>query len=817
MQTFYHRFTRHAIAAIESCNENNSADLKTASAFSLIPAISRQKGSLGRLLLKNSSLAEKIEKNKNKIEVTVFEVLIKAFKLASANASHYIGTEHLIQGLLAILAEKQERFSKKTFFSDEAGGIDEDCRQENGKIFDFMRQPLPPEFFGEINAMINNFLSSGEQKISGHSLLKNFCIDLNNFVKEQNHILVGRTTELERISNILGRKMKNNPVLIGDPGVGKTAIVEGLAQKINEGKAPFYLNNKKIYTLDLGLLVAGTNFRGEFESRLKEVISEAKRDKNIILFIDELHNLVGAGGAVGGMDAANLLKPALSRGEIQIIGATTFDEYHKHIDKDAALERRFQPIVIGEPSREEALEILKGIKKSYESYHNIIIDDDALKAAVLLAKTYLINRFLPDSAIDLIDESSAKIRAGATNQSIYHRLQNKEAALEELVNRKKSLVLNDQYEEAIRLRKIENKIREEIKIFKTELSKAEKNKKIHLTAKDIQKTLSDSVHIPADYFLKESQDIPNQVRKNLKKNLFGQDDVIEKVYNALLRQFSGITNPDRPLGSFLFIGPSGVGKTQTAKIISAALSPLSKDNLIQINMSEFMERHSVSRLLGAPAGYVGYEEGGELLDKVRHNPYSVVLFDEIEKADQNVLNILLQILDEGKITNAKGQPVNFKNAIIILTSNIGNARLNEVSKIGFEHGQQKAQEKLHLIKDNIQKELEEALPLELINRLDDVLIFSHLTDKDIRQIAKKELEDLKKIIVFQGFNLIFDGKIENLIAKLSLDPQQGARLVRKQIKDRLEPLIAKEMIKKRKEKVKDIKITAKHNKFAIQK
>jgi ATP-dependent Clp protease ATP-binding subunit ClpC len=815
MQILYHRLTRRAKNVFDELTRTQGENLKKIKAGNLIQILEKEKGSLGKIIVDNLSLTDKILRNKKNIEINFFDVLSKAFKLAAVNKSYYVGTEHLIQAFLSLLTEKQRTLSLEIFSDNNKPSN----KKRKSYHSNFSGPSVPPEFFGEINSMINNFLSPGNQKSSPENdLLKNFCTDLNAFASKNKHLLIGRDKELERISNILGRKMKNNPVLIGDPGVGKTAIVEGLAQKINEGKAPFYLGSKKIYSLDLGLLVAGTNFRGEFESRLKEIINEAKENRNIILFIDELHNLVGAGGAIGGMDAANLLKPALSRGEIQIIGATTFDEYQKHIGKDAALERRFQPITIKEPSPQEATDILTGIKKNYEEYHNISIDNEAILSSVALAKNYITGRFLPDSAIDLIDEAAAKLRAGSASGNAHHILREKENHLEEIIERKELLVLSDHYEEALRIKKIEEQLKNDIAIMKKELLRKEKIKKIHLTEKDVQKTLAESLNVPEDYILKENRNIPNQVKKDLQKNLFGQNHVIKKIHNSLLRQFSGIGNSYQPLGSFLFIGPSGVGKTFTAKILSSAISPFSQDNLIQINMSEFMEKHSVSRLLGAPAGYVGYEEGGELLDKIRHNPYSVVLFDEIEKAEQTILNILLQILDEGRITNAKGQIIDFKNTIIILTSNIGNARLNEISKIGFEQGREKALGKLEMARKNIEKEIEETLPLELINRLDDILIFNYLTEKNILQAVRKELEVLSQKGKDRGWDISFDPRAEKLIAKMSLSPDQGARLINRQIKDHLEPLIAQELIKKRKSKnKKEIKISVYKNKLSIQK
>ena len=823
MQVLYHRLTNHAKNCLDNILSKNNLPFEKINGALLLWEIKKENGSLGSLIIKNLDIVEKLKKNKMEIKIPLSEVLLRSFKSALFGGQFLVGTDNFVYSFLSILIERDPSLSKKILPLNK---LDKNSLQ-NKEMPNFhpnnfnnsgLGKNIPPEFFGEINTLINSFLFPTQRKNTSEEFLKNFCLNLSLFSKKQAHTLIGRKKELERISNILGRKMKNNPVLVGDPGVGKTAIVEGLAQQINQNKAPFFLGGKTIYSLDLGLLVAGTNFRGEFEARLKEIIGEAKQNKNVILFIDEIHNLVGAGNAVGGMDAANLMKPALSRGEMQIIGATTSDEYYKYIEKDSALERRFQPVFVNEPTPKETIQILLGIREGYEKYHNLKIDDTAVYSATHLAKRYLTNRFLPDSAIDLIDESSAEMRSRLTNGELYHHFEKQKNLLKKIITQKENLVISNQYEEAISLRQEEVSIRKDLKKIQQELEKIAEKKCLILKEKDIQKTLSKTLNIPLEYLSKKNNNLPKQIIGKLKKNLFGQNHTIKKIENSLLRQYSGISNPDRPLGSFLFVGPSGVGKTLTAKIISSAMSPDSQNNLIQINMSEFMEKHSLSRLLGAPAGYVGYEEKGELLDKIRHNPHSVVLFDEVEKADQNVLNILLQILEEGKIANAKGQIIDFKNSIVILTSNIGNERLNEISRIGFQQGEKKAKQKLQSIKENIKKELEEILPLELINRLDEVIIFNHLEKKDLEKIVGKEMKSLKNKLSAQKIALEYDKKIEKIIANLSADPDQGARLVKKQIKEIIEPIVAKEIIKIKKLKQKSvIKLTSEKNKIILEK
>ncbi|MDZ7612243.1 MAG: ATP-dependent Clp protease ATP-binding subunit [Candidatus Moranbacteria bacterium] len=788
------RLTRNAKEALEKSKKlGGSSDIKKINALFLLKSLSSQKGSLGKVILQNmkpsgKNLLTKQEINKRNTRITAYDVLIKAYQVANLSQTPFVGTEHLFHALLSLLAQKEKTLFNKYFkkgFSNLPGS-----GKTNGE--NHGHQFNSPDFMGEMNSLIENFFSSGGDK-QKRSYLADFGTDFNEQAKKQDNILVGRETELERISNILGRKNKNNPVLIGEPGVGKTAIIEGLAQKINEGTAPFYLSNKKIIALDLGLLVAGTNFRGEFEARLKEVVKEAKENPDVILFIDELHNLVGAGNAVGGMDAANILKPALSRGEIQVIGATTTDEYRKNIEKDAALERRFQSIYIDEPDQKKTARILQGIKPLYEKYHNIKISNKVVSLAPQMAARYFSDKFLPDSAIDLIDESAAKKRTSSKNIDLYRRLSRKEEELKNITHSKENLVMADRYEEAIRLRDEERKAQDEIDELKKRLRQMEKKNPIKLEADDVREVVSIHSGIPVSLIKEKDSDTPAQVKKKLQKKLVGQKEIVEKIHQTLLRRSSGVTHPEKPFGSFLFIGSSGVGKTMTAKLLSEALSSASKGNLIQINMSEFMERHSVSRLLGAPAGYVGYEESGELTEKIRRNPYSVVLFDEIEKADKNVLNILLQILDEGEITDSKGRKVSFRNAVIVLTSNIGTNELNKFSKIGFGESKEKSLQNKEQIEQEIIAKLKEELPLEFINRLDSILIFNYLTKEDIGKIVKKELSGLSQRLKEKRIELAIDNSVIEDLAKKSYDSQQGARLVKKQIEELIEPVLAEKI------------------------
>ncbi|MFW5885052.1 MAG: AAA family ATPase [Patescibacteria group bacterium] len=812
------RLTKNALQVLEKTRKvSGNSDLKKINALFLLKALSSQKGSLGKTILETVSinpkkfLTNQQIKNK-KIRVNVYEVVIKAHQTAKTSQTPFVGTEHLFHALLSLLSRKEKILLHKYFPTDKHFVPPQKTKMSKNNGGRSGRGFQTPDFMGDMNSLIENFFpSENKQK---KSYLSEFGTDFNQLAKKQKHILIGREKELNRISNILGRKNKNNPVLIGDPGVGKTAIIEGLAQQINEGNAPFYLNNKKIIGLDLGLLVAGTNFRGEFEARLKEVVREASQNPEIILFIDEIHNLVGAGNAIGGMDAANILKPALSRGEIQVIGATTIEEYRKNIEKDAALERRFQSIYVEEPGLQEAKKILQGIKPLYEKHHNIKINPDAVRVAATLAKRYLHDKFLPDSAIDLIDESAAKKRTSSSGLELYKKINKEYEALDKIIRRKEFLVMNDRYEEAIRIRGEEKKKQDAIDTLKTEIKKEEKKNPVKLTAEDIKETVAEASQIPLSMIREKDSDIPRQIKSNLQKKLIGQKEVVEKIYQSVLRKSSGVADPNKPLGSFLFVGSSGVGKTMTAKILSQTISSSEKEGLIQINMSEFMERHSVSRLLGAPAGYVGYEESGELTEKIRRNPHSVVLFDEIEKADKNVLNVLLQILDEGEITDSKGKKINFKNAVIILTSNLGTNELNRFSSIGFgKEDRSSTRQEKNKAQKIIQQALQEFLPIELINRLDSVLIFNQLTRQDIKKIVKNEISLLKARLRGKGIRLNVQEDVLEELTRKSFDSKQGARLIKKQIEESVEPLLAEKIVSCQPKK---IELTRKNNRLAIK-
>jgi len=698
-------------------------------------------------------------------------------------------------GAILNLMEKQAQKNKDAYISSEL--FFQAALESKDQVADLLKQAGAAESkLAQAIQQVRGGESVQDQNAeSTRQALEKYTIDLTARAESGKlDPVIGRDDEIRRAIQVLQRRTKNNPVLIGDPGVGKTAIVEGLALQIKQGKAPFYLANKKILSLDLGLLIAGTTFRGEFEARLKEVIAEAKQNPNLILFIDEIHNLVGAGNSIGGMDAANMLKPALSRGQIQVIGATTFEEYRKYIEKDAALERRFQPVVVNEPSVEETIAIIRGIKNNFETYHSIEITDAAICQAASLAKRYIIDRFLPDSAIDLIDETAARIRSKQMNTRLFKMLLNKETKLESVIKDKETLVVNDRFEDAIRLRNKEKQLQNEITGLKKQLTAYQKKHRTSMDEKEIQQTISSHTRIPTELLNADNINILKSVAEHLKQNIFGQDEAVQKINETLLRQFSGVGAPDRPLGSFLFVGPSGVGKTYTAKLLAQSIAAGNTESLIHINMSEFMERHTVSKLLGAPAGYVGYDDSADLMEKIRRNPYSVVLFDEIDKADPSVLNILLQIMEEGSINDSKGRKINFRNTIIILTSNIGTEELNQLSRLGFELSEDKIRIKESETKKIVMEELKEQLAPEFLNRLDHIIVFEPLLEEQIKKIIRHELEILSKRLAEKSISLNYPQSVIDFLTKNSIDPQQGARLIRKQIESRIEPLIAKKLL-----------------------
>ncbi|CAB1129992.1 class III stress response-related ATPase, AAA+ superfamily; Maxwell's demon [Candidatus Hydrogenisulfobacillus filiaventi] len=601
--------------------------------------------------------------------------------------------------------------------------------------------------------------------------------------------VIGREKEAERVIQILSRRTKNNPVLIGEPGVGKTAVVEGLAERIVDGKVPEILKDRRVVALDLGAMLAGSKYRGEFEDRLKRAMNEIREAKNVILFIDEMHTIVGAGAAEGAIDAANILKPALARGELQAIGATTLDEYRKYVERDPALERRFQPIMVEEPSPEEAVKILEGLRDRYEAHHRVHITQEAIQAAVSLSDRYVSDRYLPDKAIDLIDEAASRVRL--KSYVAPPDLKRLEERLEELRKEKEAAVQAQEFEKAAQMRDEEQKLRDELERETQEWHNRQGKEAINVTAEDIAHIVSSWTGIPVERLAGEESERLLHLEDELHQRVVGQHEAVEAVSRAIRRARAGLKNPRRPIGSFLFLGPTGVGKSELAKALAAALFG-DEDAMITIDMSEYMERHAVSRLVGAPPGYVGYEEGGQLTEAVRRHPYSVVLLDEIEKAHPEVFNILLQVLEEGRLTEAKGRTVDFRNTVIIMTSNVGAEVINRQTSIGFRTGD--AANEYRDMKEKLMEEVKHTFRPEFLNRIDEIIVFHALSEEHLADIVGIMMREVEDRVKQSGYTLTVTPAARLFIAREGYDPVFGARPLRRAIQRLVEDPLAEEVL-----------------------
>ena len=694
--------------------------------------------------------------------------------------SSYIGTEHLLMGILREGGNMALRILRTM-------GVD------------------PKKMYSSIVKKLNDTphtVTSGASTANRESDKKNktlaeFTRDLTEAARSGKlDPVIGRDKEIQRVIQILSRRTKNNPVLIGEPGVGKTAIAEGLAERIASGDVPEELLDKKILSLDLSGMVAGTKYRGEFEERIKNTLAEVKKAGNVILFIDELHTIVGAGSAEGAVDAANIIKPALGRGEIRVIGATTLNEYRKYIEKDAALERRFQPVTVGEPTPEATLEILKGLRDKYEAHHKLTITDEALEAAVQLSKRYIGDRFLPDKAIDLMDEAASQVRMTAEASSPdLKALEEKIAAL----HREKSEAVTAQdFEKAAQLRDIEKDYQEQVEIERDNWRKQMAQNRGSVTADDVAKVVAGWTGIPVTRLTEDESMRLLKLEEKLHQRVVGQDEAVNAVAKAIRRSRVGLKDPKRPIGSFLFLGPTGVGKTELCKTLAEAMFG-DENAMVRIDMSEYMEKHTVSRLVGSPPGYVGHEEGGQLTEKVRRKPYSVVLFDEIEKAHEDVWNILLQILEDGIVTDSQGRKVDFKNTIIVMTSNVGAKNITaDAARLGFDGGNKDEKEteevRFSRIRDAVMADLKRTFRPEFLNRIDEIIVFRQLTEDNIRQIARRMLDVTGARMAQQGITLAADDDAVAELARDGFDPQYGARPLRRAIQSMVEDAVAEKML-----------------------
>ncbi len=705
-------------------------------------------------------------------------VIENAFREAKRLGSDYIGTEHLLIGIM----REGDSVAVRIL-------LDLNLNVE--------------KLYGEIVKVLNEYetgntsekISNNKQHTSFNSTptLNQFGNDLTKQAGEGKlDPVIGRKSETERVIQILSRRTKNNPCLIGEPGVGKTAVVEGLAEKIVEGNVPEILKNKRVVSIDISSMVAGAKYRGDFEERIKKSLNEAKKAGDVILFIDEIHTIVGAGSAEGAIDAANILKPLLARGEIQVIGATTLNEYRKYIEKDSALERRFQPIMVDEPKVEDTVEILKGIRDKYEAHHNVKISDEAIKSAVELSVRYINDRFLPDKAIDVIDEAASRARLASYTEP--DKLKKAEEKLKNIIKEKEDAINVQDFEKAAVLRDKEKEEREKIEKEREKWKDKSSKKLINITEEDIANVISNWTGIPANKISQTENEKLKKLEETLHKRVIGQEEAVTAIAKAIRRGRVGLKDPKRPIGSFLFLGPTGVGKTELSKALAEALFG-NEDSMIRVDMSEFMEGHSVSKLIGSPPGYVGYDEGGGLTEKIRRKPYSVILFDEIEKAHPDVMNILLQILEDGRLTDATGRTVDFKNSVIIMTSNVGARLIAENKKLGFETGREDEEKKQYEdTKKQVMGELKKTFRPEFINRIDEIIVFHKLTEKEIDRIIELMLAETKKRLQAEGIEITIDDTVKELIAKKGTDTTYGARPLRRAIQSILEDKLAEEIL-----------------------
>ena len=707
-------------------------------------------------------------------------VIENAFVESRKSGSEYIGTEHLLIGIMregdsvAVRIMMDLGIDPRKLYNEIVKVINED----------------------EQDANTNRTIDKNSGSFNSTPTLNQFGSDLTKQAREGKlDPVIGRKTEIDRVTQILSRRTKNNPCLIGEPGVGKTAVVEGLAEKIVADDVPEMLKNKRVVTLDISGMVAGAKYRGDFEERIKKCLAEVKKAGDVILFIDEIHTIVGAGSAEGAVDAANILKPLLARGEVQVIGATTLNEYRKYIEKDSALERRFSPIQVGEPTNEETIKILEGLRDKYEAHHNVKITEEAIKAAVELSVRYINDRFLPDKAIDLIDEAASRVKM--KTYTMPDNIKKLEEKIDSINKEKEEAIRVQDFEKAAMLRDKVNAEKEKLEKEKKKWQNKNSKNVMSLTEEDIAEVIASWTGIPVNKITQDENEKLKHLEETLHKRVIGQNEAVEAVSKAIRRGRVGLKDPNRPIGSFLFLGPTGVGKTELSKALAEALFG-NESAMIRVDMSEYMEPHSVAKLIGSPPGYVGYDEGGQLTEKIRRKPYSVILFDEIEKAHPDVMNMLLQILDDGRLTDAQGRTVNFKNTVIIMTSNVGARAITDKNVLGFSNsskdkkeGQEKEYEN---IKKDVMAELKKQFRPEFINRIDDIIVFHKLTDDDIGKIIEIMLKQVKERLSEQEYDVEIDKSVKDLVAKKGIDANYGARPLKRAIQSNVEDKIAEAIL-----------------------
>ena len=707
-------------------------------------------------------------------------VIENAFIEARKLGSEYIGTEHLLIGIMregdsvAVRIMMDLGIDPRKLYNEIVKVINED----------------------ESDANSNRATDKNSGSFNSTPTLNQFGSDLTKQAREGKlDPVIGRKTEIDRVIQILSRRTKNNPCLIGEPGVGKTAVVEGLAEKIVADDVPEMLKNKRVVTLDISGMVAGAKYRGDFEERIKKCLAEVKKAGDVILFIDEIHTIVGAGSAEGAVDAANILKPLLARGEVQVIGATTLNEYRKYIEKDSALERRFSPVQVGEPTNEETIKILEGLRDKYEAHHNVKITEEAIKAAVELSVRYINDRFLPDKAIDLIDEAASRVKM--KTYTMPDSIKELEEKIESINREKEEAIRVQDFEKAATLRDKVNAEKEKLEKEKKKWQSKNSKNVMSLTEEDIAEVIASWTGIPVNKITQDENEKLKHLEETLHKRVIGQNEAVEAVSKAIRRGRVGLKDPNRPIGSFLFLGPTGVGKTELSKALAEALFG-NESAMIRVDMSEYMEPHSVAKLIGSPPGYVGYDEGGQLTEKIRRKPYSVILFDEIEKAHPDVMNMLLQILDDGRLTDAQGRTVNFKNTVIIMTSNVGARAITDKNVLGFSNsagdGKQEQEKEYENIKKDVMAELKKQFRPEFINRIDDIIVFHKLTDDDIGKIIEIMLKQVKERLSEQEYDVEIDKSVKDLVAKKGIDANYGARPLKRAIQSNVEDKIAEAIL-----------------------